>query len=154
MKIYLAGPCDTENRTTMMNIAWWLRHEPGFEVYCPWEFKIEDAWHMSQENWGAQVFWKDVEAIDNCNVFLMISLGRHSTAGTNWEQGYAFAKKKVVYVIQITEETTSLMTFCGCTHFWNTNKKNLYESIKKIVEVILDPTLLLYQDKKCETVLT
>ena len=61
MNIYLAGPCDTENRTTMVQIASWLRREPNFEVYCPWELKIEDAWNISQENWGVQVFWKDVE---------------------------------------------------------------------------------------------
>lgn len=154
MKIYLAGPCDTENRTIMAQIAGWLRREPSFEVYCPWELKIENAWSMTQENWGAKVFWEDIEAINNCDIFLMISLGRHSTAGTNWEQGYAFAKQKVVYVVQITDEPTSLMTFCGCTHFWNITKETFYKNIKNITEIILDPTLLIYQYKECKTVLT
>ena len=154
MKIYLAGPCDSENRTTMMTIAERLRHEYQFEIYCPWELKIEDAWSISQENWSAEVFWKDVEAIDACDVFLMISMGRKSTAGTNWEQGYAFAKKKVIYVIQITDKPTSLMTFCGCTHFWNTSKKSLYKLMDEVINTINDPTLLLYQHKHCETILT
>lgn len=154
MKIYLAGDCSTENRTTMTYIANWLRREPSLEVYCPWEFKIEDAWNMSQENWSTKVFCKDVEAINNCDVFLMVSIGRYSTAGTNWEQGYAFAKQKVIYVIQITDKSTSLMTFCGCTHFWNATKDTLYENIKNIIAVILDPTLLIYQQKECKTILT
>ena len=154
MKIYLAGPCDTENRTTMMNIAGWLRHEPSLEVYCPWELKIEDAWNMTQENWSMKVFWKDFDAINACDVFLMVSQGRKSTAGTNWEQGYAFARQKEVYVIQITDEPTSLMTFCGCTHFWNTEKNCLYQRIQEIIEVINDPTILFYKHKECKTILT
>ena len=138
MKIYLAGPCDTEHRTIMVKIAERLRREPRLDVYCPWELKIENAWDMTQENWSAEVFWHDVGAINDCDVFLMISIGRKSTAGTNWEQGYAFAKKKTVYVIQITDETTSLMTFCGCTHFWNTNKEDLHKNIANIINTIFD----------------
>ena len=48
---YLAGPCDTENRTSMVQIAKFLR-EKGAELYCPWELKIEDAWDYSQEEWA------------------------------------------------------------------------------------------------------
>ena len=154
MKIYLAGPCDSENRTIMVQIAQWLRREPNFEVYCPWELKFEDAWEITQEEWSSRVFWADVKAIDDCDVFLMVSQGRKSTAGTNWEQGYAFAKQKIVYVIQITDEPTSLMTFCGCAHFWNNTKNTLYQKIKEIVDIINNPTGLLYKHKKCETILT
>lgn len=154
MKIYLAGPCDTENRTTMMAIAQRLRSEPSIELYCPWEYKIENAWKMSQEEWAAKVFWADIKAIDECDAFLMISTGRKSTAGTNWEQGYAFAKEKVVYVIQITDKPTSLMTFCGCAHFWNTTKNKLYKDLGSIINVIFDPTLLIYKNKESKTNLT
>ena len=154
MKIYLAGPCDSEHRTQMVRIASWLRREPNFEVYCPWELKIENAWNLTQENWGAEVFWNDIQAINACDIFLMISTGRKSTAGTNWEQGYAYAKKKKVYVIQITDKPTSLMTFCGCSHFWYTNDDEIYDTIKQIIEVILDSSLLLYSSKYCDTILT
>lgn len=154
MKIYLAGPCDSEHRTQMVRIASWLRREPNFEVYCPWELKVENAWNMTQEEWSAEVFWKDVEAINNCDVVVMISVGRQSTAGTNWEQGYAFAKQKIIHVIQITNNPTSLMTFCGCSYFWNTNDEEIYDTIKQIIEGILDPTLLLYNHKYCDTILT
>lgn len=154
MKIYLAGPCDSENRTKMVSIANRLRRTKEFEVYCPWELKIENAWDLTQEDWGAKVFWNDIQAIDACDIFLMISPGRKSTAGTNWEQGYAYAKKKKVYVIQITDKPTSLMTFCGCTHFWYCNDNDIHETLEEIIEGILDPRYLLYKHKYCETILT
>ena len=115
-KIYLCGPCDTENRTTMVEVSKTLR-EGGYEVYCPFELKIENAWDMSQEKWAQKVFDKDIEAINGCDMVFMISLGRVSSAGTNWEQGYAYAKNKPIYVFQITDNPTSLMTYCGCISF-------------------------------------
>ena len=48
MKIYLCGPCDTTNRTTMVKAANILR-EYGYDVYCPWVMKIPEAWDMPQE---------------------------------------------------------------------------------------------------------
>lgn len=153
MKIYLAGPCDTENRTTMMNIAWQLRHEPGFEVYCPWELKIEDAWHMSQEEWARKVFEADIKAIQDCEVFVMITPGRESTAGSNWESGYIFSLNKPSYIIQINDSPTSLMTFCGCTFFLNSNLKNLYDDIFWLIERMKNNDFANYQ-KVCKTILT
>ena len=53
---------------------------------------------------------------------VMISRGSHSTAGTNWEQGYAYAKGKPVFVFQMTMWETSLMTYWGCNTFYNMPK--------------------------------
>lgn len=116
MKIYLAGSCGTERRTEMMKIAKALRYNK-YEVYCPFELKIENAWDMSQEEWAKKVFDADIAAIDNCDLFLFISPGRISTAGSNWEQGYAYAKGKKIIVLQYTAEPASLMTYCGCDDF-------------------------------------
>lgn len=65
------------------------------------------------------VFDKDVSAIDECDFVVMLTKGRESTAGTNWEQGYAYAKGKPVFVFQYTDYDTSLMTYCGCTRMEN-----------------------------------
>ena len=116
MKIYLAGSCGSDRRTHMTFIGKELRNE-GFEVYCPFELQIPNAWDMSQEEWAAKVFDEDLKAIDAADVVVLMSPGRVSTAGTNWEQGYAYAKNKRVFVFQYTDEATSLMTFCGCTSF-------------------------------------
>ena len=135
MKVYLAGPCDSENRTMMVEVARTIRAN-GYEVYCPFELKIENAWDMSQEAWGQKVFEKDIAAINSCDFIIMISLGRMSSAGTNWEQGYAYAIKKPIYVFQITDEPTSLMTYCGCTHFINTNKYEVFSKLEHILYAI------------------
>ena len=151
-KIYMCGPCDSENRSMMVSAAKTLR-DRCYDVYCPWELKIENAWDMSQEHWAKEVFDKDIEAINNCDAVFMISSGRISSAGTNWEQGYAYALGKSIYVFQITDDNTSLMTFCGCTYFFNTNKKELPEKIRRICEYIENEVL----DKNlqyCKTILT
>lgn len=116
MKIYLAGSCGNDRRTHMVHIGKALR-EAGFDVYCPFEIQIENAWDMPQEEWADKVFIADIHAIDVADVVVLISPGRVSTAGTNWEQGYAYAKGKRVFVFQYTDAATSLMTFCGCSSF-------------------------------------
>jgi len=147
---YLAGPCDTEHRTFMTQIAKYLR-EKGAEIYCPWELKIENAWDYSQEDWARLVFEADIAAINACEAIIMISEGRKSTAGVNWENGYAYAIGKPVHIIQITEEPTSLMTYCGCTSFINIPKGqgNLTSALRWILE---HPTE--ENHNKCRTVLT
>ena len=126
--IYLGGSCAKDNRKMMEDIASKLRGL-GEEVYCPFELKIDNAWDYSQEDWSKMVFDSDVEALDNCDILLMISPGRHSTAGTNWEQGYAYAKGKTVVAIQVTNEPTSLMTYNGSNVFVNSSKEHLFADI-------------------------
>lgn len=147
-KVYLAGPCSSEHRTMMTNIAKTIRNIKGFDVYCPFELKIENAWDMTQEDWSKAVFDKDIAAIHDCDIFLMISLGRESTAGTNWEQGYAYALKKPTYVFQITSAKTSLMTFCGCNSFKNCDIEHIDDAITyALINKI-------YYTGYCETILT
>ena len=153
MEIYLAGPCDSENRSLMISAAKLLRERKIFNVYCPWELKIENAWDISQEEWAKKVFDNDIKAIDNCDIVIMISLGRESTAGTNWECGYAFANKKKLIVIQITDKPTSLMTFCGCTYFINSSVNNLRNDLLHIIIKILNNDDF-KNNSNCRTVLT
>lgn len=144
-KIYLAGSCSSEQRTLMTNIATFLR-KYNYEVYCPFELKVENAWDYCQEDWAQIVFDTDRREIDNCDIFLMISQGRISSAGTNWEQGYAFAKGKKVYVLQINDTPTSLMTFCGCSRFLNSDKDYLYNNLYKLLNRNVE--------FECKTILT
>jgi nucleoside 2-deoxyribosyltransferase len=148
-KVYLAGSCSSEQRTMMQKIAEELRRA-DYDVYCPFELKIPNAWSYSQEEWAMRVFEKDIEAIDACDIFLMISPGRIGTAGTNWEQGYAYAKGKRIEVIQYTKDQTSLMTYCGADHFYNTDMENLPEMVLAVV----DGALLYHYSNVCETILT
>ena len=147
---YIAGPCDSTNRTFMVQVAKYLR-EKGAEIYCPWELKIENAWDYSQEDWAKKVFEADVAAIDSCESVILISIGRNSTAGTNWEQGYAYAKGIPVHVIQVTNEPTSLMTYWGSASFINSDKN--YGGMKSELRWILNNPRETNHGK-CRTVLT
>lgn len=149
MKVYLAGPCSAEHRTLLTNIAKGLRSHQ-IEVYAPFELQIPNAWDMSQEDWAEKVFIADVSAIDNADVMVVISIGRESTAGTNWEQGYAYANAKRVYVYQITEQPTSLMTYWGCTSFRNIDLHN-DDIVKEVYNDLYRYSTL---QNKCKTVLT
>ena len=151
MKIYLAGPCDSENRTVMVNIAKFLTEKFKHEVYCPFNLKIENAWDYSQEEWANMVFDADINAINGSNAVIVISLGRISSAGTNWEQGYAYARKIPVYVVQITDDPTSLMTYCGCKGFINCNKEGIEQALTTIDSWIAWDISM---HPRCKTVLT
>lgn len=149
MKIYLAGPCDSENRSLMVAAAKILR-KYQLEVYCPFELKIKNAWDYSQEDWAQQVFEADIKAINECDCMLYISRSRMSSAGSNWEQGYAYALKKRIVVLQIEDVPTSLMTFCGCDLFFNIDDINELPLVIKIIE---DNDYDNYI-KSCSTILT
>ena len=149
MKIYLAGPCDSENRSLMVTAAKLLR-KYKLEVYCPFELKIKNAWDYPQEEWAQKVFEADVKAINECDCMLYISRGRMSSAGSNWEQGYAYALKKRIVVLQIEDVPTSLMTFCGCDLFFNIDDINELPLVIKIIE---DNDYDNYI-KSCSTILT
>lgn len=156
IKVYLAGPCSTEERTLMVQVATVLR-ENDFDVYCPWELKIENAWDIPQEEWAREVFKADIAAINECDIFVMISYGRMSTAGTNWENGYAFALNKKIVIFQIIDVPTSLMTFSSASNFFNCSRENLIEKVKyaiRCIEININGTM--YQDNNinCKTVLT
>lgn len=154
MRIYLAGPCDSENRSMMVRIAKEIRnYNSNIQLYCPFELKIENAWDYSQEEWGKRVFDKDIAAINDCDAMIIISLGRISSAGTNFENGYAFALGKKIVVLQITESPTSLMTYCGCNYFLNSSKNKVIQDLYWVIEKLYTNEIRYYTDE-CRTVLT
>jgi len=134
-KVYLAGSCSSEQRTMMQKVASKLRENERFEVYCPFELKIPNAWDMCQEDWAYNVFEKDIEAIDKCNIFLMITPGRASSAGTNWEQGYAYAKDKYIIVVQYTNDNTSLMTYSSADIFLNSSENLVIDDVMRALRL-------------------
>lgn len=143
-KIYLCGPCDSEHRTLMTRAAKTLRNM-RHEVYCPFELKIKNAWDYSQEDWAQMVFTADLAAMNDCDYAIVISLGRISSAGTNWECGYLYAHNIPVYVFQITDSSTSLMTFCGAKYFIATSESDLTDDLEIFIPRIEDQTLNSYK---------
>lgn len=116
MKVYLAAPFGEPNsslRTNAQRAENILSKEKKLEVYCPWKYTLPHAWDYPNTEWGQMVFINDVHAIDNCDILVMLSYGRESTAGTNWEAGYAFGIGKKVIVVEMTDKVMSLMVANG-----------------------------------------
>lgn len=114
MKIYLASPIDQDKRQAISVAADILRNK-GFDVYVPVEHQIPNAWDYPNDEWGLMVFQSDVNAIMASDAIVLLSYGRASTAGTNWEAGFAFGLgKKVIIVEMLAEgEIMSLMVANG-----------------------------------------
>lgn len=112
MKIYLATTLENDSREEMYDALEILRSK-GHDVYAPIEHKIPNAWDYPNQEWGLMVFTSDINAIQECDVVVMLSHGRHSTAGANWEAGYAFGIGKKVIVVEMTDEPMSLMVANG-----------------------------------------
>ena len=136
MRVYLAGPCDSDHRTLMVNVKYMIMNTFGsdIELYCPFELKIENAWSYSAEIWSKKVFDADITALKTADLVILISFGRESTAGVNFENGFAYALGKRIFTLQVTDAPTSLMTYCGCSNFYNVsqNLNELNQAIKFI----------------------
>ena len=115
MKVYIAAPFgepDSLKRNQAMGAAY-LMENKGFTVYKPWDYKIPNAWDYPNHEWGQMVFINDLKAIDDADIVIVLSYGRESTAGTNWEAGYAFGTNKTVIVVEMTDAVMSLMVSNG-----------------------------------------
>lgn len=115
IKVYLAAPFgepQSEKRNNAAYVAALMRIK-DYEVFCPWEHIIPHGWDYPNTEWGLMVFTNDIEAIQQADLVVVLSYGRHSTAGTNWEAGYAFGIGKRVVVVEMTDEIMSLMVANG-----------------------------------------
>lgn len=111
-KIYLAASVDEDKRSDV-NAAKTVLRNAGFDVYVPTENFIPHAWDYPNNEWGLMVFTSDVNAINGCDALVLLSYGRYSSAGTNWEAGYAFGIGKPVFVVEMTDSPMSLMVANG-----------------------------------------
>lgn len=114
-KIYLAAPFGKpdSNERAWAESAREILSRRGFDVHCPWETIIPHAWDYPNDEWGAMVFACDVDAINRADIVVVLSYGRESTAGTNWEAGYAYGIGKKVIVVEMTNKVMSLMVANG-----------------------------------------
>lgn len=113
MKIYVAASLSEDKRPIMYNAVKVLR-ERGYDVYAPIEHVIENAWDWPNSEWGLQVFRNDVNAIQSADFVVVLSWGRLDTsAGTTWEQGYAYGIGKKVILVEMNNDIQSLMVANG-----------------------------------------
>ncbi len=111
--IYLAAPV-TAPREIVKTAALILR-DAGFDVYVPTDNYVDHAWEYPNDEWGLMVFQADIEAIKRSDYVVVLSYGRESTAGTNWEAGYAFGIGKKVIIVEecASNELMSVMVANG-----------------------------------------
>ena len=98
MKIYLATTLGKPGGIYRRNAtkAKLLLESLGHTVLAPWETKIPGAWEMSNLEWGKRVFDSDIQHIEEADGVVVLSYGRKSTAGVNWECGYAYGRGKTI----------------------------------------------------------
>jgi len=113
MKIYFAASLSEDKRKFMYEAVKRLR-DMGHTVYAPIEHVVEHAWEWPNNEWGLQVFRNDVNAINDSEFVVVLSWGRLETsAGTTWEQGYAYGIGKKVILVEMTDNVQSLMVANG-----------------------------------------
>lgn len=112
-KVYIAAPFSEDQYRKNAKTAAIIMRNKGFDVYEPYEYQIPHAWEYPNTEWGQMVFMNDIKAIDDAELVIVLSYGRNSTAGTNWEAGYAFGTGKKVIVVEMTDNVMSLMVSNG-----------------------------------------
>ena len=125
MRIYFAAPVvgnsfeiaeqiyNVANIFTAYTDTKGYRVNRGYEVYMPSQLKIPNAWGMTMQEWAHCVFTVDVMKLDKADWVVVLDYGRHNTAGTSWECGYAFGKGKKILVVRMPGvEEQSLMVKC------------------------------------------
>lgn len=117
MKVYLASPWFNDKEMEVYKQVIEKMRSQGIEVYVPLEHEVENAWELSNADWGHKVFMEDINAIDSADEVWIINHGMYSDTGTAWECGYAYAKGKVIRQLVCTtskENVFSLMMINGC----------------------------------------
>lgn len=108
---YIAGPFSTPQEKELLNkMIHIVRENTNFELYVPMEHKVagdyqnpDGTWHLPNDVWAKAVFNSDIDAIDHSDFVIALYAGHHSTTGTAWEIGYAFAKN-IPVILYIPEE--------------------------------------------------
>lgn len=100
-KFYIASAMFTESQKDRINKHAKLLRQLGYEVYVPHELEIPNADTLPNSEWACKVFQHDVQAIDECDEVLYFCEGANGDLGSAWECGYAYAKGKVIRVVEL-----------------------------------------------------
>lgn len=110
MNIYLASPFFNIEEIKNLSLAEEILRGKGLEVYSPREH--EDRDQPRTAGWAAETFEKDITAIKEADMVVMLYYGNYSDSGTAWECGYAYGLDKPCIVVHL-EEDSNLMIHEG-----------------------------------------
>lgn len=111
LKIYLASPFFNDVESAYVTEAENILRERGFDVFSPREHEVRDE-ECGTAEWADQTFKNDFQAIDACDVLVMLYHGNYSDSGTAWECGYAYGIGKPAIAVQLGE-LSNLMVHCS-----------------------------------------
>ncbi len=107
-KIYIASPFFNDKETDVLGKAETILKNRGFDVFSPREHEVREG-NVGKPEWSAATFANDKNAIDWCDVVVMLYWGNYSDSGTAWECGYAYATGKPVLVVQLGESSNLMV---------------------------------------------
>lgn len=117
MDVYLAAPIVgiTDEQRNMIETVKSRLGVDGVSLHVPGDKKIPNAWGMTQDEWARCVFTNDVLTISSCDWVVVCDFGRHLTAGTAWECGYAFGIGRKVLLIEMDGGDDHSLMLRGCS---------------------------------------
>ena len=133
MTVYLASPFFNKYEKTNMERVLKVLRASGYEVYAPYELKIDNAWNIPNHEWGLNIFIEDIHAIEECDCMVAINYGLYSDSGTAFEIGYAIGRDKPVFSVNFEGFVDSVMLnnavagMISFEYFKENNKIDLYD---------------------------
>ena len=94
---------------------------------------------MTMQEWGHCVFTVDVMELDRADWVIVCDFGRHNTAGTSWECGYAFGKGKKILIVQMPDvKEQSLMVKCCAANSITYDELMVYKTEENIEPIFIE----------------
>lgn len=111
--IYIAGPFFNEIEIKNVEYVEEFLTRKNISFFSPMRHKVEDE-EFGSPAWARKIFEIDRNAIDRCDIVLLLYYGNYSDTGTAWECGYACAKGKKVILVHVGGEDSNIMMHCSC----------------------------------------
>lgn len=122
-KVYIAAPFfNDEELDRLKRLRMYLNQTEfnDFEFFFPMDFKIDQAWSISNPEWAMRVFRKDKQELFNADFVIAIYDSHYSDSGTAWELGYAHALGIPVKLLCTNlQSNNSLMTVCSADEIYD-----------------------------------
>lgn len=113
MKVYLASPFFNEEELENYDKVLQILENKNLDVYAPLLNEI-DRKNLTRMQWANKTFQKDIEAIQNADIVVMLFYGLYSDSGTSWECGYSFALNKKIIAVHLHNGKSNCMINCSC----------------------------------------
>lgn len=150
-KVYLASPFfNCREREVKAQVKAHLE-ACGLAVIDPQGGGDPTSWEQHNNQWGAKVFRKDLDRIQEADLVVAIDWGLYGDCGTAWEIGYAFGLAKGILVIAPDETLNtphSLMVTNGADNFVSVSRFLMTNDVMSLVNNVEKPYYLYGVEQK------